>query len=140
MRFVDNYFTHTYMVRKTQQRETLQAVLHKAGRPLNVPEIHELALAMMPKLGIATVYREVKRLAEEEAIARVDIPGENAPRYEMRHDHGHHHHHHHFKCESCERVFDIEGCALPAAALKLPKGFTQRDHEITIYGTCSRCS
>lgn len=125
------------MIRKTQQRETLQTVITKAGRPLSVPEIHALATAALPKLGIATVYREVKRLAEEKAITRVDIPGENAPRYEMQHAHAHHHHH--FKCDGCGKVFDIEGCQIPAPALSLPRGFTHRAHDVTIYGMCRSC-
>lgn len=126
------------MARKTQQRDALNEAFSKAARPVTVPEIHEIALSILPGLGIATVYREIKRLLEEGAISKVDIPGEPAPRYELQ-QHAHHHHHH-FKCESCGKVYDIEGCALPAASLSLPKGFTHHSHEITIYGTCKNCA
>ena len=125
------------MVRKTQQREILQRTIEGAGRPLSVPEIHTLAMREWPRLGIATVYREIKRLHEENAIIRVDIPGENAPRYEPVHG-DHAHHHHHFKCETCGKVFDIHACALPVEQI-LPTGFRHHSHEITIYGNCRNC-
>ncbi len=126
----------THMVRNTQQRETLKKVIETAHRPLSIPEIHELATQKWPRLGIATVYREVKRLSDESLLKRVDIPGENAPRYEIAH--GHHHHHHHFKCDVCNKVFDIETCGLPIEKL-LPAGFTHQAHDITIFGSCKDC-
>ena len=50
-----------------------------------------------------------------------------------------HHHHHHFKCEACNKVFDIETCGLPIEKL-LPAGFTHQAHDITIFGTCKDCN
>ena len=124
------------MIRNTQQRETLKQVIETAHRPLSIPEIHQLAHTKWPRLGIATVYREIKRLSDDGALKRVDIPGENAPRYEVQHKQGHHHHH--FKCNSCNKVFDIETCGLPIDKL-LPEGFTHQAHDITIFGTCRDC-
>lgn len=125
------------MIRKTQQREILKSTIEAEKRPLSIPEIHTLVLAKSPRYGIATVYREIKRLTDDGQLKRVDIPGENAPRYEVEHGHAHHHHHH-FKCEECNKVFDIEMCNLPVEKL-LPKGFTHTAHDITIFGTCREC-
>jgi Fur family ferric uptake transcriptional regulator len=64
----------------------------------------------------------------------MQIPGE-PPRYETCGKT----HHHYFRCRSCEQVFDIEGCPGHFEDL-VPKGFALEDHELILYGLCSRCS
>jgi Fur family ferric uptake transcriptional regulator len=125
------------MKRNTMQREVLKHTIEQAKRPLSVAEIHALAIEQAPRLGIATVYREIKRLHDDGALKRVDIPGETAPRYETPRSHGRHHHHH-FKCKSCNKVFDIETCTLNIESL-LPAGFRHQEHDITIFGRCASC-
>ena len=65
----------------------------------------EEAQKIVPRLGLATVYRNIKILCDEGFLREVRIPGE-APRYELE-GKGHHHH---FYCFRCGRVFEIEGC------------------------------
>ena len=119
--------------RNTQQRKKIREVFEKAGRPLNVEEVHSLVREIIPGLGIATVYRNLKALLDEGAIQLVSLPGEN-PRYETR-VHGHHHH---FQCTACERVFDVHACPGDLSRLA-PAGFTVEDHELTLYGRCREC-
>ena len=119
--------------RNTQQRKKIREVFEKAGRPLNVEEVHSLVREIIPGLGIATVYRNLKALLDEGAIQLVSLPGEN-PRYETR-VHGHHHH---FQCTACERVFDVHACPGDLSRLA-PAGFTVEDHELTLYGRCRDC-
>ena len=96
-------------------------------------EIHEAALREVPAMGIATVYRNLKQLIEDGEIQAVELPGE-PPRYEM----AGHKHHHHFRCNACQRVFDVHAC--PGNMQKLaPPGFTVEAHELTLYGTCGDC-
>lgn len=120
------------MQRKTQQRETIQAVLTEAARPLTVHEILERAAQEVPGIGIATVYRCVKALMEANKVELVEIVGEPL-RYETVKSA----HHHHFVCEKCKKVFDVEGCA--SIASMVPYGFKLRDHEIVLYGVCAAC-
>jgi Fur family ferric uptake transcriptional regulator len=47
-------------------------------------------------------------------------------------------HHHHFRCDACQRVFDVHQCPGDLAGLA-PPGFSVARHEITLYGRCSDC-
>lgn len=122
------------MERNTRQRAAIRAALESAGRPLLPQEVLEAAQTEVPALGLATVYRTLKDLVEEDALRVVHLPGEN-PRYEV----AGHHHHHHFQCTRCQRVFDIAACPGDLAPLA-PRGFTVEDHEITLYGRCDECN
>lgn len=122
------------MERTTRQRDAIRQALVQAGRPLLPTEILVAAQAEVPALGIATVYRNLKQLAEAGEVQSVELPGE-APRFEP----GGHHHHHHFSCTVCQRVFDVHAC--PGDMQKLaPAGFEVERHELTLYGRCSECS
>ena len=120
--------------RRTDQKAALRAVLEAADRPLTAQEVCDRAQAEAPGLGIATVYRNVKRFVADGWLAAVDLPGEPT-RYE-RADLGHHHH---FQCESCGKVFDIHGCPGGVRAL-VPEGFELHRHEIVMYGRCDGCA
>jgi Fur family ferric uptake transcriptional regulator len=120
--------------RSTRQARAIAAVLHAAEHPLSPQEILDRASAEVPRLGMATVYRHLSKLAEEGAIHVVELPG-LPPRYEKA-EIGHHHH---FHCEQCDGVFDIAGCTGGLDDL-LPKGFRAERHEITYFGTCPSCS
>ncbi|CAN7720478.1 transcriptional repressor [Pseudorhodoferax sp. LjRoot39] len=122
------------MERSTRQRDAIRQALVQAGRPLLPTEILAAAQIEVPALGIATVYRNLKQLAEAGEVQSVELPGD-APRFEP----GGHHHHHHFSCTVCHRVFDVHAC--PGDMQKLaPPGFVVERHELTLYGRCDECA
>jgi len=59
------------MERSTAQRKAIHGVLEHASRPLSPPEIFNAARAVAPGLGMATVYRTLKRLLDEKTISQV---------------------------------------------------------------------
>jgi Fur family transcriptional regulator, ferric uptake regulator len=120
--------------RDTAQRRAIRRALEEAGRPLGALEVLESSKSYAPGLGIATVYRNLKALVEERAVSAVELPGE-PPRYEFA-GKGHHHH---FRCERCDRVFELGGC-LGGLSKLLPRGFTMSAHELLLHGTCSECA
>jgi len=122
------------MPRTTRQREAIRTVLLNALRPLSPGEVHELARAARPGLGIATVYRALKALAAEGVITQIDIPGQN-PRWEAAHKA----HHHHFRCRSCDKLFEIHGCPADLDHL-LPTGYVMENHYILLEGQCRDCA
>ncbi len=124
------------MERSTRQREAIRSALEAAGRPLGPGEMLEAARKAVPGLGQATVYRTIKSLVDEGALHTVELPGEPA-RYELSAAAAHHHHH--FRCDQCERVFDVEGCPKGIESIA-PEGFQVRDHEVILYGTCADCA
>jgi Fur family transcriptional regulator, ferric uptake regulator len=120
--------------RKTKQRDALREVFERAERPLSIAELLERASSRVDGLGVATVYRTVSALLDENWIKPVEIAGE-AARYERSDKE----HHHHFQCEKCERVFDVAGCMDNLRKLVPPK-FRIRTHDVTLYGLCASCS
>lgn len=119
--------------RRTSQGSAIKKVIRDANGPLRPLEILELASRVVPTLGIATVYRQLRRLQDAGEVRAVDL-GVNDVRYELT-DRGHHHH---FLCSECEEAFDIHGCAEGISEM-VPPGFTIQNHEITLYGQCDEC-
>ncbi|NJK90738.1 MAG: transcriptional repressor [Blastochloris sp.] len=118
----------------TKQRDAVEQVLASSARPLTAQEIWELARKKKSGLGIATVYRALKTLTKGSKAVLVEIPG-SAPHYEWQRGR----HHHHFLCESCQRVFELEGCVHQVVDLA-PKKFKVKRHEIILYGSCEGCA
>jgi Fur family ferric uptake transcriptional regulator len=121
------------MERSTRQRSSIRAVMEAAGRPLLPAEILGAAQREVPAIGLATVYRNIKQLAEAGEVQSVELPGEPT-RYEL----SGHAHHHHFRCTQCNRVFDVHGCPGDMQQI-VPPGFKVMRHELTLYGTCGDC-
>lgn len=120
--------------RQTKQRQVIDSILKHTDRPLLPKELLNQAQVSLPQLGIATVFRTLKKMVDEGSATVVSLPGDS-PRYE-RSDLEHHHH---FKCSDCSNVFDIQGCPGHLEQL-LPAGFQLTDHEITLLGRCADCS
>jgi Fur family ferric uptake transcriptional regulator len=118
----------------TLQRRALRAAFERADRPLSPGEVLRAARRGAPRLGLATVYRNLRLLLAEGWLVEVALPG--APnRYEIAGKH----HHHHFRCRSCDRVFEVDGCPPDLRAL-LPRGFRLESHDITLVGRCPDCA
>ncbi|MBL7662315.1 transcriptional repressor [bacterium] len=120
--------------RSTKQRELVLKALQEANRPLSPQEVLDLAKKHLPGIGIATVYRNIKSLLEDQILSLVDLPG-NAPRYEICGKH----HHHHFLCLDCDKVYELDGCPGDINQL-VPRGFKIQDHNITFTGKCRDCA
>jgi len=119
--------------RKTKQKSAIYEVINDAEHPLTAQQIEELANQKVRGIGIATVYRALKRLQEEGFVVVVELPGKS-PRYESTKKG----HHHHFVCNDCGQVFDIDGCSGKVDTLA-PRGFQVEKHEITLFGKCDSC-
>jgi Fur family ferric uptake transcriptional regulator len=119
--------------RHTRQKQIVAQLLQDIDRPLTVPEILALGQKRMPGLGVATVYRSIRRLLETAEIQSVIIPGDPV-RYEAAK-----HHHHHFKCNGCEKVYELEGCVGDLQTI-VPRGFRMEAHDLTVYGQCRACA
>ncbi len=121
------------MKHNTKQRQAIIHCLSRARGPMSPYEIHELAAEEVEGLGIATVYRNLKLLAQEGKVKEFVLPGEGT-RYEPAGLQ----HHHHFFCRGCDRVFCVEGCPRGFSSM-IPEGFVLEDHEIVLYGQCQDC-
>jgi Fur family transcriptional regulator, ferric uptake regulator len=122
------------MKRDTAQRRAIREVFRSEARPLSPEEVLLGGQGVVPSLGIATVYRNIKALMTEGWLQTVELPGESA-RYEL----SERPHHHHFVCKRCDQAFDIEACPSDVEGLA-PAGYLVEDHEVTLYGRCPACA
>ncbi len=121
------------MERYSRQRDAIFSAISAAGRPLSPQEVLVAGRGAVASLSIATVYRNLKTLLDQEWIRAVQLPGE-ADRYEVT-SLGEHHH---FKCRACGRVFDVfhdfDRRKLPST----PEYHVDR-LDIVMYGRCNEC-
>ena len=121
------------MQRDTRQRSAIRRVFMTVERPLTPDEVLAHGQRIVPSLGLATVYRNVKSLAGEGWLSEVELPG-GGLRYEL----AERPHHHHFLCRSCHQAFDVHRC--PDAVEELaPEGFEVDGHELILFGRCAGC-
>ncbi|MBX3730001.1 MAG: transcriptional repressor [Candidatus Sumerlaeia bacterium] len=116
----------------TRQRGILE-VFQKANGPLTPQEVWELGRADLPGVGLATVYRAIRKLVETGQLRQVEI-ADSLPRYECAAKP----HHHHFRCVQCGRIVEIPKCP-PRLDDLVPRGFKLLDHSIILYGLCDQC-
>lgn len=121
------------MERDTSQRRAIRKVFSEIDRPLSPQEVLDEAQGLVPRLGIATVYRTLKSMTDQGFLTAVELPGQ-PQRYEVAGKK----HHHHFNCRKCGRVFELDGCPGNIARM-VPAGFQLEDHEIFLFGRCSDC-
>jgi Fe2+ or Zn2+ uptake regulation protein len=123
-------------LRSTRQRI---AVLHllqaDRGHPTAL-EVHERLLVQQPNVSQKTVYTILDALVEAGLARRIDRSG-RAARYEARpgrHDHAY--------CRVCGRLFDVpaRSDASIRSRAELPQGFQVESIQVTLEGSCSRCS
>jgi Fur family ferric uptake transcriptional regulator len=119
--------------RDTRQRRAIHDAIAAAGAPVSPREILHAARSHISALGLATVYRTLKKLADAGVVTQVDIPGQ-PPRFELAGKH----HHHHFHCRACGRVFEVEGCCGHFDD-HTPPGFHLEGHEVLLFGRCADC-
>ena len=121
------------MRRQSTKRERVLQALSEAEGPMSANELWDVLRAESTGIGIATVYRALQGGVEEGRLVSVELQS-GSVRYESA-DLAHHHH---FLCSTCQRAFDLTGCAKDVARLA-PPGFQVTNHEIVLYGECKDC-
>lgn len=119
--------------RKTEQRAAIVTALQRSDRALTAQELHD----ELDAVGLATVYRNLGRLAEDGEIDAIRRPnGETAYRACGAG------HHHHLICRECGRVVELHDCSLDDWSRKIAEqhGFTAVEHQAELLGTCEACS
>jgi Fur family ferric uptake transcriptional regulator len=123
-------------VRPTQQRLALLAELMGERDDVTAQELHERLRARGERLGLATVYRTLRLLAEAEIVdALSHRPGELC--YRWCGDE----HHHHLVCSECHRVVELVGCRLDPWLEQVSRehGFVATGHRLEVSGLCGEC-
>lgn len=128
--------TDTRTRRPTRQRTAIEADVDRSDEFRSAQEIHANLVAGGDKIGLATVYRTLQAMVDEEALdsLRTD-DGEIVYR---RCSTGHHHH---LVCRDCGRTVEVEGPAVERWADKVSAehGFSDVSHTLELFGRCGDC-
>ena len=121
-------------LRLTAPRRVILDVVRATDAHPSAAVVHRLVRRRLPRVSLATVYRNLRTLAAEGFLLEraggegLRFDGNTAP-------------HDHFTCVTCARVFDVPR---PARRGSLPRmaarpGFEILDHRMEFYGRCERC-
>ena len=121
--------------RTGRQRDAVAAFLEGENTFRSAQSIHGELREQGSGIGLATVYRALQGLVEDEQVdaLRTD-DGEVVYRRCSRG------HHHHLVCRECGRTVEVEGPAVERWATRMAEehGFRDVSHTLEIFGTCDR--
>ncbi len=123
-------------VRATRQRVRVLTELMGERDDVTAQELHDRLRSGGEKLGLATVYRTLGRLAEAGVIDSLSHhPGELCYRWCGQG------HHHHLVCSSCHRVVELADCELDPWLERISRahGFVTTGHRLEVSGLCAAC-
>lgn len=124
--------------RSTRQQVAIRELLARTDEFRSAQELHSLLQEDGDRIGLATVYRALGRLADRGDIdVLVGPDGESL--YRSCASGGHHHH---LVCRSCGTTREVDAPGVEAWARKVAvaEGFTQVSHTVEIFGLCPSCS
>ena len=88
-----------------------------------------------PKIGVATVYRNLNKLADKGIIKRIDRL-ESATHFDHNTTE-----HYHVICDKCKKVFDVFENISPEiiAKAEIETGYKITSYDILLHGICKEC-
>ncbi len=123
-------------LRMTNQREMILKELEKSKDHLTADELYERVKKMMPRISLATVYRNLEILSEVGLIGKLEVSGRQKRfDWETReHDHVH--------CIQCNRVDNIEldRTKIDVAASESISGYRITGYRLEFSGLCTECA
>ena len=123
-------------MRLTDQRQVLLEELRKVTTHPTAGELHDMVRQRLPRIGLATVYRNLELLSEYGFIRILGFGGE-----QKRFD-GNPAPHYHIRCINCGRVDDI---LIPLiedldAQAEDCCNYTIMGHQLEFSGICADCN
>jgi Fe2+ or Zn2+ uptake regulation protein len=119
----------------TRQRAAVYEYLGSVEHHPTAEEVFLNVKRRVPKISLATVYKNLEALVACEAITKLSY-GDGSARYDIRTDH-----HYHTRCLDCGRMWDLEAArGKPALEqIKPHPGFTVSDFRLELLGHCKDC-
>lgn len=121
--------------RHSRQRDEIIRVLCSTKSHPTAEWVYEEVKKTIPNISLATVYRNLAKLAEEKRIIKLGL-GTN-----MEHFDGNPEPHYHIVCCDCGRVHDIESPPLDELNKWAAERFmgTVYNHSAVFFGKCNEC-
>jgi len=122
--------------RMTRQRRAVYEALMGTHEHPTADQLYHQLCESMPRISLATVYRNLERLAEEGKIRVIELPG-LPRRYDADLSS-----HYHVRCVHCGRIGDIELDRVPSLASVAHRTGTYKLLEMRLEfdGVCEECA
>ena len=122
-------------LRMTNQREIILRELITSQRHLAADELYDRVKKVMPRISLATVYRNLEILSEAGMIGKLEISGR-----QKRFDYDPSEHDHIY-CVVCHRVDNLEMAhkGLTAEEFGAVVGYSVTGYRLEIIGVCPEC-
>lgn len=121
------------MVRTKQRELILDTIMQSSTHP-TADELFQEIRVKLPKISLATVYRNLNMLAEDGIIKKIEMP-DMPDRFDWRvtiHDH--------LVCEGCGKIFDFTLSDALDKQIERVSGMQVRQYSLVAKGLCSHCS
>lgn len=122
-------------LRMTNQRELILQELKKSKKHLTADQLYERVKKSMPRISLATVYRNLETLSDAGLIAKLEISGRQK-RFDFDvSDHDH------IYCVQCHRVDNIilDRAMIPPQHFSSRQGYTITGMRVEFAGVCPDC-
>lgn len=122
-------------LRMTNQREMILEELRNSNRHLSADELYEKVRRLVPRISLATIYRNLEILTELGIVAKLETGGRQK-RFDYdvsEHDH--------IYCIICHRVDNIslQRERLPAISPEHQSGYAVTGYRLEFAGICPKC-
>ncbi|MSP79063.1 MAG: transcriptional repressor [Dehalococcoidia bacterium] len=118
--------------RVTESRQEVALAVFRQQDHFSVEDICRL----LPTVGRATVFRNIKLMLEMNLVCRVVLE-DGGVQYQV----AERRHHHHLVCTRCGRTTDLLGCDFEdeLRAKAKAQGMLLESHRLEVYGRCTEC-
>lgn len=122
-------------LRMTHQREIILEELRQATTHPTADELYERIKEKLPRISLATVYRNLEILSESGLIGKLEISGRQKRFDWDPQDHDH------VYCTQCHRLDNIPTAAAPLPPVEThpQQGYRITGCRIEFYGLCPNC-
>ena len=123
-------------LRMTNQRRVILQELTKSCAHLTADELYDLVRKKLPKISLATVYRNLEILSGSGVIAKLEVSGRQK-RYDADVSM-----HHHIYCVKCHRVDNLEGYTSEVDMTEIASHdqYVITGYRLDISGICPQCA
>lgn len=121
-------------LKQSDQRWIIAEMILVSPRHLSAQEIVKMVQESHPKIGVATVYRNLKILSEAKIIRESLLDSQGTTVYEAFEED----HHDHVVCIDCGQIFEFHNERLENLQNQILEGleFRQVSHRHVLYGKC----
>jgi len=118
-------------LKATIQRTSILQSIDHAGH-INIDDIYEDVKKQYPTLSLATIYKNIIMMQENNVIVEVPMNREKS-KYELKKEE-----HMHLICEVCGEIQDTE-MTTATKELLIIENFQVQSSQINLFGVCPKC-